>query len=194
MLKREIKHKWLLLVVLTVVGFLLDWGTKFLADSKLPHGVPVQVIGDYFQFLLVYNKGALFGLNPRDLIASFPVNHFFLVFTVLAIVFLVLYYRSLKRNEILMHWGLALVLPGAFGNMYDRIFYADKGVVDFIRIGIPPDTYWFIFNVADVFVTVGVALMMVHFFREGKTQENTPERKVEEERSAAPEATSDSQA
>ncbi|MFP4164791.1 MAG: signal peptidase II [Chitinispirillaceae bacterium] len=167
-----IKHKWLLLLVLTVAGFLLDWYTKFLADSKLPHGYPVSVLGDYFQLLLVYNKGAIFGINPRELIPSFPVNIFFTVFTVFAIVFLVLYYRALKKNEILMHWGLALVLPGAFGNMYDRIFYADKGVVDFIRIGIPPDTYWFIFNVADVFVTVGVILMLIHFVREGNYKES----------------------
>ncbi len=167
MFKKEMKHKWLLLSVITVVGFFIDWNSKFLADSRLTHGVPVPVVGDFLQFLLVYNKGALFGINPRAMIPGFPVNQFFLIFSILAIIFLVLFYRSLKKNEILMHWGLALVLPGAFGNMFDRIFNADKGVVDFIRMGIPPDAYWFIYNIADVYVTVGVGLMLLNFLREG---------------------------
>ncbi|MDR0306603.1 MAG: signal peptidase II [Chitinispirillales bacterium] len=162
------KHRWIFLIVITAAGFAVDFVTKQLAHVNLTPGVPRQVIGDYFQLLLVYNKGALFGINPADWIPGLPVNLFFLIFITCAVGFLLLYYKSLKKNEILMHWGLALVLPGAFGNMFDRIARPDNGVVDFIRMGIPPDTYWYIYNVADIYVTVGVAIMMLSFLREGK--------------------------
>jgi lipoprotein signal peptidase len=88
-----------------------------------------------------------------------------------------------------MHWGLALVLPGAFGNLFDRIVRPGGGVVDFIRMGIPPDTYWFIYNVADVYITVGVGIMLFSFWREGRQRKHIsnnseaavsePEQKVE---------------
>jgi len=172
-LKGEIKHRWIFLAVITVVGFSIDFITKHLAHANLTPGVPRQVIGDYFQLLLVYNKGALFGINPANWIPGMPVNLFFLIFIFCAITFLLLYYKSLKKNEILMHWGLALVLPGAFGNLFDRIVRPGNGVVDFIRMGIPPDTYWFIYNIADVYITVGVGIMLLSFFLEG-TPRNAP--------------------
>ncbi|MDR2728284.1 MAG: signal peptidase II [Chitinispirillales bacterium] len=166
-MKGEIKRRWLFLTVVTVVGFVVDFATKHLAHVNLKEGAPLSVIGDYFQLCLVYNKGALFGINPANMIPGAPVNMFFIIFITVAIGFLLLYYKSLKKNEILMHWGLALVLPGALGNMFDRVLRPGNGVVDFIRMGIPPDTYWFIYNVADVYITVGVGIMLVSFWREG---------------------------
>jgi signal peptidase II len=158
---KEIKNRWLWLGAVTSVGFLLDIGTKYLARTRLEYATPVPVIGDYFQWLLVYNKGAVFGLSPVGWLPGWITpNTFFILFMSLAIAFLLFYYKMLKKDEVLMHVGLMLVLPGAFGNLHDRIFLADKGVVDFIRMGIPPDHYWFIYNVADVFVTVGVGVML----------------------------------
>jgi len=169
---KEVKHRWILLAAVTAAGFLIDIGTKYLANTRLQYGVPVQVVGDYFQWVLVYNKGAVFGLNPGEWLPWLPANTFFIVFMACAIVFLLLYYKMLRKDEVLMHIGLMLVLPGAFGNLYDRIFHGGQGVVDFIRMGIPPDNYWFIYNVADVYVTVGVGVMLFSFWREmGKRPE-----------------------
>jgi len=162
------KHRWLFLTVITVIGFIIDFVSKHFAHTKLQEAVPVSVIGDYLQFCLVYNKGALFGINPADWISGAPVNMLFLIFIPIAIGFLLLYYKLLKKDEVLMHWGLALVLPGAFGNMFDRIVRPGGGVVDFIRMGIPQiDRYWFIYNVADIYITVGVGIMLLSFFKEG---------------------------
>ena len=166
-MKGEIKHRWLFLAVITIAGFAIDFVTKHLAHTKLNEAVPVSVIGDYLQFCLVYNKGVLFGINPANWIPGAPVNLLFLIFIPIAIGFLLLYYRSLKKDEVLMHYGLALVLPGAVGNLFDRVVRPGNGVVDFIRMGIPPDTYWFIYNVADIYITVGVGIMLVSFLREG---------------------------
>ena len=174
-MRGEIKRRWLFLTVVTVIGFAIDFVTKHLAHTKLNEAVPVSVIGDYLQFCLVYNKGALFGINPADWIPGAPVNLLFLIFIPIAIGFLLLYYKMLKKDEVLMHYGLALVLPGAFGNMFDRIVRPGGGVVDFIRMGIPPDTYWFIYNVADIYITVGVGIMLVSFWKEGREGIKTKE-------------------
>ena len=73
------KRKWMLLVIVTAVGFYLDWFTKYLVDTSLGYGSPVRVVGQYVQLMLIYNKGALFGFNPAEFIPSLPLNQFFLV-------------------------------------------------------------------------------------------------------------------
>jgi signal peptidase II len=160
---KEVKHRWVWLATVTAAGFLADIGTKHVAATRLTEGMPVNVAGEYLQWLLVYNTGAVFGTKPAELVPWLPANVFLTVFMLLSIAFLLFYYYALKKNETLMHIGLMLVLPGAFGNLYDRAVHGDKGVVDFIRMGFPPDNYWFIYNVADIFVTVGVAVMLLNF-------------------------------
>jgi len=160
---KEVKHKWILLAAVTVVGFLADIGTKYLAVTRLKERVPVNVLGEYLQWLLVYNEGAVFGTKPPGFFSWMHPSVFLSIFMLFAISFLIFYYRALKKNEVMMHIGLMLVLPGAFGNLYDRLVHGKRGVVDFIRMGFPPDNYWFIYNVADIFVTAGVTLMLLNF-------------------------------
>lgn len=167
---KEMKRKWTILFTVALVGFFLDWLTKYLADTKLSYGMPHTLIGDYLQLLLVYNKGAVFGLDPRNLVLGFPTNQFFFVFNILVIILMLFYYNSIPKRERGMHWGIALILPGAIGNLFDRVIHAQKGVVDFIKIGLSPDLYWPIFNLADVYVTIGVALLIFCFITEEKRQ------------------------
>lgn len=167
-MEKKMKRKWLLLFIVTTAGFFLDWLTKHLAHTNLDYATPVKIFGDYLQLMLVYNKGALFGFNPQSIIASFPVNHFFIVFTFLAIIMLILYYRNIPETEISLHWGIMLIFPGAFGNLLDRIIHPELGVIDFIRIGISERCYWPIFNFADIYVTAGVVLLMITFITEEK--------------------------
>jgi len=164
-----------LLIIVTAVGFFLDWLTKTLAATHLVIGVPYKIIGHNLEFLLVYNKAALFGLNPRHLIPWFPLNEFFLVFTIVAVAILVIYYRSIKRTEIWMLWGLSLIMPGALGNLFDRVFHAQRGVVDFIKMGLSENLYWPIYNFADIYVTFGVACILVSFFIEEMKKKKAPE-------------------
>jgi len=163
---KEVKHKWIFLAVVTVVGFLADIGTKYLAVTRLEERQPVNVLGEYLQWVLVYNTGAVFGTKPPGFFSWMNPSVFLSIFMLFAISFLIVYYRALKKNEVMMHIGLMLVLPGAFGNLFDRLVYGGRGVVDFIRMGFPPDNYWFIYNVADIFVTAGVAVMLINFVME----------------------------
>jgi signal peptidase II len=169
-LEKELKHRWWILLIITAVGFLIDWGTKYLAVRHLSAFEPHRLLGDWLELVLVYNKGAVFGLDPRQLIPGFPVNLFFTVFHVLAVIILALYYRWLKKSDRLMHWALAVILPGAFGNLFDRIMHPAQGVVDFIKMDLRvwPFNPWPVYNMADFFVTVGVCLMIVVFILEDR--------------------------
>lgn len=162
-LQKEIKHRWWILAIVALTGFLLDWWTKSYAVKHFALGQPASVIGDYLQFVLLFNKAALFGLDPRHLIPGFPVNIVFSVFTSIAIIALIAYYNYLKKTEILMHLGLAMVLPGAIGNLFDRMMYPGRGVVDFIMVDLKvwPFNPWPVFNIADAYVTIGVGILLI---------------------------------
>ena len=64
----------------------------------------------------------------------------------------------IKKSEGFKKYSLSMVLGGALGNFYDRIFF--KAVPDFIDFHIG-NFHWFIFNVSDIFITIGVILMIV---------------------------------
>jgi signal peptidase II len=175
-LQKEIKHRWWILVIITAAGFLFDWWTKTQAVRHFTQGHPVPVAGDYLQFVLLYNKAALFGLDPRRLIPGFPVNIVFTIFAGIATVVLIVYYAYLKKTELLMHLGLALVLPGAIGNLFDRIVYPGRGVVDFIMVDLKvwPFHPWPVFNMADAYVTVGVGVLLLSMVLDERRKKKKP--------------------
>ncbi len=162
------KNKWIFFVVVTLVGFFVDWYTKYLVMQNMSLGSTIPVIHPYLEWFFVFNKGALFGLNPRDLIPGIPVNLFFYVFSSVAIVLLLIYYHHLKNESNFVYWGIALIMPGALGNLFDRVIHPDQGVVDFIKVDLNvwPFNPWPIFNIADIFITIGVGLVLVEFIRE----------------------------
>lgn len=146
-----------------------------------PHS-PVRLIGRHLELLLIHNRGAIFGLDPQQFIPGFPVNGFFTVFMVIAIAGIIVYYQRLKKNEILLHWGLAFILPGAMGNLYDRIMHPAKGVIDFIKVdlGFWPLNPWPIFNLADSWVTIGLCVLVLSFVLEEVQKRNRPSVSGEE--------------
>jgi signal peptidase II len=90
---------------------------------------------------------------------------------------LILYYRNIPETEVSLHWGIMLIFPGAFGNLLDRIIHPELGVIDFIRIGIPERYYWPIFNLADVYVTAGIVLLIITFIAEERRKKGHQELK-----------------
>ena len=158
------------------MGFGIDWWTKYLAAHILSPGEPRSVIGHWLEFVLVYNKAAVFGLDPRHLIPWFPLNTFFSIFMVVAAGILILYYRHLQKSDRLMHGAIMFILPGALGNLFDRVLHAPQGVVDFIKVdlGFRPFNPWPIFNMADAWVTIGVALMLVSFLFAERAAKKVP--------------------
>ena len=73
----------------------------------------------------------------------------------------------INKNEGMKKYSLLMILGGAIGNFYDRVFF--KAVPDFIDFHIG-NFHWFIFNVSDIFITIGVVLMIVLEFISNKTE------------------------
>lgn len=142
---------------------LLDVITKHLAVANLSR-VPVRVLGDWFTFTLVYNRGAAFGINVGE--------HSRWVFMILALVALgvlgmmVSQTPSQQRVRLLT---LGLICGGAVGNLIDRVRSA-RGVVDFLDINIGW-FHWPTFNVADMAVSCGAIALAMILWSDGKQQQ-----------------------
>jgi signal peptidase II len=146
------------LVTITVVGIVLDQVTKLLVLEVLEPGRFVPLLGDAIGWQLVFNPGAAFGL---------PVpTPAFLAVSILVVVIVV---RSLPHTTSLLQVSAyGLLLAGAFGNLIDRVVYAEDGflsgeVVDFVAWGSFPR-----FNVADASITVGFVLLVLALLLEDR--------------------------
>ena len=154
----------------TVVA--LDVLTKFLVERIVvdPH-VPHRVIGDVVRITLAYNTGAAFSMSLGPL-----SRYIFGAFAVIALVILWRLYRECKPEDRLKALALGLAWGGAAGNLIDRI-RSERGVVDFIDIGVGSVRFW-TFNVADSAVTVGAVLLGWVLLQEDRRQQHQ-ERKAE---------------
>ncbi len=142
--------KWLALSLLVVV---LDQFTKSLAVNFLTYAEPLAVFPS-FNLTLLYNRGAAFSFLSD---ASGWQRWFFVVVSAGAAVFLTLWLRRLKQDQLLLSVALALVLGGAVGNLIDRLWLGH--VVDFIQLYYR-QYYWPAFNIADSAISVGAVLLI----------------------------------
>jgi signal peptidase II len=146
------------LVTITVVGIVLDQVTKLLVLEVLEPGRFVPLFGDAIGWQLVFNPGAAFGLPV-------PAPAFLAV----SILVVVIVLRSLPHTTSLLQVSAyGLLLAGAFGNLIDRVVYAEDGflsgeVVDFVAWGSFPR-----FNVADACITVGFVLLVLALLLEDR--------------------------
>ena len=144
---------FLLGVIVVIVA--LDQWSKWAIKTSFQLYEPKPVIQDIFHFTYVTNDGMAFGL-------SFPGGkHILLVMTILLTGFIVGFLWKEKDGHPLVKYGLALILSGAIGNLIDRLFYGK--VVDFLDVMVG-NFHWYIFNVADSAVTVGMVLFIIHSF------------------------------
>ncbi|MBD3322198.1 MAG: signal peptidase II [Chitinivibrionales bacterium] len=164
--KKQAAAKWGFLAGITLAGFFADWLSKSFVENTLQPGQSINIIGHYLQIVLVYNKGMLFGFDPRTIYPGFPLHLFFFVFSTIAIIVLIVYYHNIRHDDFIMRLGVALILPGAVGNLWDRVIHPEKGVVDFIKMGVSETIYWPIYNFADIYVTIGVGIILFCFIRD----------------------------
>ncbi|MEP6733802.1 MAG: signal peptidase II [bacterium] len=138
-------------LALTLV--LADCSSKRAIEEAAPLvGVPRPVIDDVLQFTLAYNKGAAFSTHFG------PYQRWVLIaFTLVALGVVARSYSQMGRLGWVGVAGLALVAGGAVGNLLDRIA-SDRGVVDFIDVGIGASRFY-LFNLADAGVSVGAVLL-----------------------------------
>ena len=147
-----------LIVVIVALDQWSKWAIK--TSFKLYQSKPV--IQDLLHFTYVTNDGMAFGL-------SFPGGkHVLLIMTILLTGFIIGFLWKEKNGHPLIKYGLALILSGAIGNLIDRLLYGK--VVDFLDLMIG-DFHWYIFNIADSSVTIGMILFIIHsiFIEQKKT-------------------------
>lgn len=145
-------------IIIIVFGLILDRFTKIYAINNF---IENPVFTKLFNFIYVENRGAAFGILQDRRI-------FFVILTTL-VVFAIVYYfiKNYKNNPKILNIALALLVSGALGNFYDRIFHAY--VVDFIEFSF---VNFPVFNVADILITTGAILMIIYvMFLEEKREE-----------------------
>jgi len=183
------------LAVVSIVSLASDIITKLWAEKRL-EGYPgyINVVDNHLMFVLAKNKGGAWGLLQGQ--SENVRRPFFLLVSVAAIAFIVTLYRRLQPRQHALKWGLPLVLGGALGNVFDRIRYgfvidfidyrADwiKKLNELIQKKYPAHIvtdHWPTFNVADIAICVGVALMAIDMLtsRRGKKPAPTPDVPIE---------------
>jgi signal peptidase II len=141
---------------------LLDFVTKAWITSNFVLYSRHPVIGDFFRLTYTHNAGAAFGINVGEY-----SRVFFLALSLLALVVLVVLYRSTRPTDRVRLVAVALVIGGAIGNIVDRVRYS-RGVVDFLDFGIGGARFP-IFNVADIAVSTGAVLLLISFYFEERS-------------------------
>lgn len=150
----------LLFLGMSVVLFGMDRVTKSLVVRRLPLYDSVPVVEGFFHLTHVANTGALFGL-----LAGLPLPVRGLVFItvpLLAIALILFFQFRSREGDFLVQAGLALILGGALGNLYDRIRFGH--VVDFLDFSVAGH-HWPAFNIADSCICVGVFSLVLDLYR-----------------------------
>jgi signal peptidase II len=141
------RARWPLLAGVAVATLAADQATKIAAAQMLTEHRPYPVAGHWLYLTLARNPGGAFGLLPQAAV-------YLTVASAVVAVIILLHARAAVAHSSLLTAALAMVLGGALGNLADRVRLGH--VIDFIDLRV-----WPVFNVADIAVTVGVALVIL---------------------------------
>ena len=140
-----------LLIVLSI--FLLDRISKvyviYLNDKLLGSEI---FSSKFLNINLIWNEGIAFGLF------SFNEKIFYNILTILILIIIFIIFIMAIKSDGFKKYTFLMILGGALGNVFDRLYY--KAVPDFIDFHIG-NFHWFIFNVSDIFITIGVIFMIL---------------------------------
>ena len=139
------------ILVVSALLVLADQISKTIVRKTMVLYESIPVIPDFFHLTYVTNDGMAFGIN-------FPFGIY--VFSAVSIVFtafLFWYLWTIQNDDIVIRIGIALILAGAIGNLIDRVFLGS--VVDFLDFMIG-NFHWYVFNLADSYVTVGMGFVL----------------------------------
>ena len=134
--------------------FILDRVTKLWIISIFNSENNLEIkISSFINLHLIWNKGIAFGLFSYG--EKFEYN----LLTGLIIMIISIVFWMIIKTKGLEKYGFVMILGGALGNIFDRLYYS--AVPDFIDIYYK-NFHWFVFNVADIFITVGVLMLIIN--------------------------------
>ena len=144
------------LVAVAFIGTVLDQATKAWATRSLRPIGQKTIIADYVDLEYSLNPGAAWSFLA-DLPGGFR-RAFFIVATIAASILIVRLYQKANPENRPLRWALALLLAGAIGNLIDRVRQGQ--VIDFVVLHVRDRFRWATFNVADVWITAGLVLLL----------------------------------
>lgn len=142
--------------LLSLAVLIIDQWTKWLAETNLTFHEPVPVIEPFLNWTLAYNYGAAFSFLADQ--AGWQ-KWFFAGLALVMSLFLIGYLIKAPRRAKLLSTGLAMVLGGAVGNLIDRLLHGH--VIDFIHVHNADVWHYPIFNIADMGISIGVAMIVI---------------------------------
>ena len=160
MLKRNFSSFFIVIIIFT-----LDRFSKYIIlKLSEPLGELNISINSFLNFNLLWNNGIAFGLF------SFEQNFYYNLITLIIILITTLIIWFAYKSKGLEKISFLLIIGGSFGNLFDRLYYSS--VIDFIDISYK-NFHWFIFNVADIFISLGVILLIsLELFKKKKNEIN----------------------
>lgn len=141
---------------LAVFVIIFDQITKHYFNNQFELGETLEIISPILNWTLAYNHGAAFSFLAE---AGGWQKWFFAVLGIVVSVFITHYLKQTTKNAKLLSLGLAMILGGAVGNVIDRFFYGY--VIDFIHVHYADVWHYPIFNIADIGICVGMALVVI---------------------------------
>ena len=153
MIEKNLRKSFIISSLLVFSIFLLDRLSKIYVIYLDKKFLGSELLSSKFlNIRLIWNEGIAFGL------LSFNETIFYNALTFLIFIIILIIFFMLSKSNGIKKFSLMMILGGAIGNIYDRIFY--KAVPDFLDFHIG-NFHWFIFNVADIFITLGVIFMII---------------------------------
>ena len=148
-----INSNFYLNLIIIFVIFILDRLSKLYVIYLDKINTSSEIFSSKFlNIYLIWNEGIAFGL------LSFEKDNLYNILTALIVIIILVLFFLIKRSTGLKKYSLTMIIGGALGNVFDRIYY--KAVPDFIDFHVG-NFHWFIFNIADIFITIGVFLMIL---------------------------------
>ena len=154
--KEFFNKKFYLNLSIVLIIFFFDRITKkiIISLSQENFGQPIFT-SEYLNISLVWNQGIAFGLF------SFSESYTYNILTILITLVVFIIFYMIIKNDGFKKFSLIMIVGGALGNLYDRIFFS--AVPDFFDFHVG-NFHWFIFNIADIFITIGVIFMILFEF------------------------------
>ena len=153
------ERKWNLLFIIGI--FALDRLTKIaIINSTDLYGEKIFTITSFLNLNLIWNDGIAFGM------LSFQEKNYYNFLTGIIILITIIIFWMITKTTKIEKVAFMMIFGGSIGNIFDRLYYSS--VPDFIDFHIN-NFHWFIFNVADIFITLGVILLIIlEFFPKKK--------------------------
>ena len=149
-----LKKNYFINLLIIIIIFSLDRISKFYVILKSETNLSSNLFTSKFLNInLIWNEGIAFGLFSFDEKAYYNILTILIILVTLIIFWMILQSKRFERLAFIMIFG------GSLGNIFDRLFYS--AVPDFIDFH-TKNFHWFIFNVADIFITIGVIILIYH--------------------------------